>query len=356
MCIYVCKALQELEYEVLLASQTFQPSEFERLFGMGDIMENCTQLQIPKFKAVLPRLQSSQRLLYSLRIWPILAGTNVDVAFSTQSSPFFVRSKSTFHFIYDISNLFAYPPDASPLISSNNRLKKPYDAFQQKTREVLWRKRFSPPSWFFATGSKVLGDLRGKGYGNSSLLYPPARTMYGPILPKKRRVIQVARIIPDKRLEMFFDIAKRLPEYEFLLLGRNSLLTQEEFPGYSKSLLETVPDNVVYIESPLRQRPEVLQESKVYLYTGNEPGIVLSIIEAIAAGCVPLSPPRVGAADIIEASKAGYIYENIEAACRIIRTIMKTDYSDETVNEISKKADPFSPEVFERNIQGLVRQ
>jgi len=357
LCLHVCKTLQELDYNVTLASETFDPSALERMYGMGRVMENCSHIRIPKFKPANRRFQSAQRLLYSRRIWPMFLDIDASVVFSTQSSPFFVRAPKLFHFVYSANDLFGYPPEASPFVkyASKHSFKAPYYLLYQQIKENFWRKHYSRPSQFFAIGSRVLADLRQHGYRNSSLLFPPCRTTFSPRLPKKKRVIQVARVIPDKKLELFAKIAEKLPEYEFLLIGRDLTLVKNSYPrGYSESVLASMPSNVTYVESPLRARPELLEESRVFLYTGSEPGIVLSVVEGIAAGCIPLSPKGVGAADIIEASGEGFTYSTIEDAVGKIRKILETNYTEQEIYRISKKANLFAPKVFENHIKEAV--
>ncbi len=354
LCLHVCEVLQGLGYHVTLACDTFDPSEVERIYGLRSVMEKCKHAPIPKFEPIFPHFLALQSLFYARRVLRFFANTDADVVFSTQSSMFAIPGKRMFHFLYSISDLFSYPPGASPPI-------RPHDGhtgsgMYNRTLTFLWNHSVgkSSPTWLFAVGSKVLDDLRKLGYRNSSLMFPPCRTSFSPTLPKKKQVVQLTRIIPDKRLELFFEIAQMLPEYTFYLVGRNPARFQEIYPKYSKNLLAKIPRNVVYVEALLRERPELLQESKVYLYTGIERGIVMSIVEAIAAGCIPLSPVGVGAEDIINAAKVGFLYSTPEEAAQKIREVLEREYSAEDIFNVSRKAQLFSPEQFEGRIRALV--
>ena len=355
LCLHVCKSLQEAGFEVTLASDNFAPSEVERIYGMGRIMEKCAHFAIPQFTPVASRFLTIQRLAYAKKIWPILSKTNAEIVFNTQSSPFIIRGGRVFHFVYNIIDLYAHPPEANPRAPyrSDSAFHQPLYLLERSIRELFWEKRYSPPRWFFAVGSSVLQALKERGYPNSSLLFPPCRTTFKPKLPKKDQIIQIARLIPDKRLEFFFDVARRLPEYTFYLVGKSTPASQTIYGGYSRRILASLPPNVRYVESPIRDRRDLLEESKVYLYTGSEPGIVMSVVEAISAGCIPLSPTRVGAADVIEASGIGYLYHNADEAAMQIKTILQANSSSQEIYSISKRAEIFSPTAFEETIKGL---
>ncbi len=291
LCLNVCEALQEMEYHVSLACDVFRPSDIERIYGLGRVMEKCSHVRIPEFRAPIQRFMVLQRLLYAIRVWPMLRDTDADIVFSTQSSPFIIPQR-IFHFVYNADDLFSYPPAATPP-NHHHTDKGPrklyFDAMKKATR-FLWRKRPESQDWLFAIGSNVLGDLRKRGYRNSSLAFPPCRVNFKPRFPKKKQVVQAARIIPEKRLELYFDIASRLPEYRFYLVGRDAPLSRKLYPGYSTRLLSRLPRNVTYVDAFVRERPELLEESKVYVYTGAERGIGLALVEAIAAGCIPFLP------------------------------------------------------------------
>ena len=353
LCLYVCKALQELDFEVILASQTFDSEEAEKIYGMGEIMQACTPVKLPIYNPIRIDLRALQKLLYCRRAWPIFRNTDANVTFCTQSSSLFTPKMSkSYHFVYSVADLFAFPLGASPT-RGPTRWSRPTTLIWNKFGAEFWRNNQSQPSWFFALGSRVLSDLHRKGFTNSSLLFPPCRTIFKPRFPKKKQVVQVARIIPDKRIEVFAEIAMKLPEYDFLLIGRDSPSMRSLYPGYSETVLRKIPSNVKYFETPLKARPELLEESKVYLYTGIENGMVLAVVEALAAGCVPFAPIGTGAADFITASGIGHLYSEVNEAAQEIRRVLETDYASRELLDNSRKAELFGPSVFERKIQSL---
>lgn len=357
LCLHVCKALQETGFEVTLATSVFDPSEAERIYGMGDVMKNCQHVRVPEFRPLAPRLLALQKLLYAVRVWSLLAKAEGEVVFSTQSSSFIIPRKRSYHFVYSIVDLFNYPLGSGPGIQlgKTRPAGKFYHSFVKACRKILWERRFQRPTWVFASGSSVLRDIRTRGFRNSSLIFPPCRAAFKPSVPKRKQVVQIARLIPEKRLEMFFEIAEKLPRYHFYVLGREPPTQRKLFPAYRKGLLSKIPGNVTYVEGITREHPELLRDSAVYLYTGSEPGVGVALIEAIAAGCVPFSPHDVGNADIIEAAKVGFLYDTVEEAADKIRRVLESEYSESDIYALSRRADLFSAKAFEEQIKMLVR-
>src|SRR2546425_6213562 len=141
-------------YKVSLASDIFRPAEFEEMYGVGRTLEKCEHIQIPQFKPVVNRLSIPQRLQYSRRVWPMFSDTEFDVVFSTQSSPFILPRK-VFHFVYNVSNVYAYPPAAAKLNIhfTGGGPRGLYLRALRKYAELLWSQRAGTVDWFFAVGS-----------------------------------------------------------------------------------------------------------------------------------------------------------------------------------------------------------
>jgi len=351
LSLYVMKALQDNGYRVQLVCDEFNPSEVERIYGMGKVMANCDHIPIPEFKPFIGRGLAFQRLFYARRIKDLLRNNESRIGFSTQSSIFDLPGKRLYHFMYDITDLFLYPP----------LVKRESDALKKRVfwKIYYWSMR-RMKHWivgpnphvtrFFALSNEVLQELQKRGYDNSELVYPPCRLEFQPS-EKKPRIVQVTRIVPQKRLEDFCKIAEKLPEYDFLLVGRDNPILRTLNPSYAEKLLATLPSNVKYVHSSLRENPQFLTESKVYLHTGTEPGIGIAFVEAIGAGCYPVAPNLGGSGEVLEAIHQGMRYESVSDAVRCVHKAMNS-YTDTRLLRDSVKA--FSPEAFMDRIQSLI--
>lgn len=233
-------------YRVTLASDVFSPSEIEKVYGLSKVMEKCEHIRVPEFRPRVPRFMVLQKLLYARRVWPMFKGIDADVVFSTQSSPF-TLPKRVFHFVYSAGDVFGYPPAAAPLNPPVGMRgpRKLYFRALEWCQKLLWKKDLDSQDWFFAIGSRVLLDLKRRRFLNSSFALPPCRVSLRPRLPKKKQVVQAARLVPEKRLELYFDIASKLHDYKFYLIGRDSPVLRELYPGtpsvFSQSYPKTSP-------------------------------------------------------------------------------------------------------------------
>lgn len=355
LCLVVCEALQEIGYRVNLASTTYDPKKAETIYGMGGVLTKCSWVRIPDFKVKRSPLTPFQQIRLSLRLWNMFKQFDADVAISSQPSPF-RTSRRLFQFVYNADDLFSYPRFAAPFTFPTRRRgpRKIYLTLLGLLKGALWSQQGTENYWLFGVGGEVTRALRNKGYLNSSSTFPPCRTNFKPRFPKRRQVVQFARIIPEKRLELYSRLALSLPAYDFILVGRRDEVSDRIYPGYADALLSNLPPNMTYVESSVRERPDLLEESQIYVYTGLEPGIVLSVVEAISAGCVPYAPTGTGAAEILKEIGAGIVYQSIEEAANSLRLHL-ADKSNETESvEISEKAHAFSPESFKKWIQYLV--
>jgi hypothetical protein len=122
------------------------------------------------------------------------------------------------------------------------------------------------------------------------------------------------------------------------------------FPTYEKEFLSDIPPNVKPLNQFIRSCPQYMEDAKVYLYTGWEPGTTTSLGQAMLAGCIPVASPG-GGAEMVEALGHGFSYKNIDDAVAKVKLAMESDVSAEA---ISSAAKIFSPEMFTQRIKEIV--
>ena len=349
-----CKILQEMGFHVSILSDVFEPSRAEEIYGMGDVLGRCTHIRLPEPTLHPPfRLDYLTRILYVIRLARfsrVLNQKDFQLILSTQSSIFSFPGKRLYHFVYELNDLFRYP---MPLIVPPYSRPKPFKSVYFYLLRALYA-RLAPrpsPTWFFVAGPNLNHQFRSMGHQNSSLFFPPSR-VFEPKIPKKNQIIQVSRISPEKRIEMLFELARRLPQYSFVLAGKNPSAQRLLHPGYSDKLLSKVPASLDYIETPIVKNPELLEESKVYLQTSEEWGVLLTLIEAMSAGCIPVVPSVGSGAEIVKLAGVGYIYENLDDATEKIRLAMEGETRWSPL-EISERAKQFGPGAFENMIRKI---
>src|SRR6266849_2132373 len=344
LCLHVCRALLRAGYEVTLFSDTNDPAKAEHVYpGMGHVLAGCSHISSLTSHKSIPGIAVIKDLKEIRRSEALFAESHPEVTFCTQSSILHVPSR-LYHFIYSGAELFQYSTGYSP--SSFPRQKLPHGYIGAKrTLNNLVRRILNVeppnPNWYFAISPGVLRRLKEKGHSNSSLLPPPC-TQFPP-MKKMDQIIQVTRLIPEKRVEIFLEVAKRLPKYHFVLMAR----TKPGLEAYARDLLDRMPSNVTVVKASLREAPHLLEESKIFLYTGGEDAMMLTVVEAVSAGCYPIVGKNTGPAETVETLGIGGFFETVDD---LVQTITKA--MDQTVNpaEISERDRLFIPGRFEKKI------
>ena len=347
VALHVIKALQDLDFSVSIVTDNYNPLEVETNFRMGRILEKCTPIKIPPFRPIFPRFLALQRIQYAARVMKVLRNLQVDVAFSTQSVIYYIPGVKTFHIVYDMADLFEILPGGRARGPLASIWKKPYYMILRRTphTEPSTNRLFVPLS------QALEQQLSTFGYPHSSVVFPPCDMIFRP-RSKKKQVCLVSRIAPQKNIEDFMKIAQRLPEYPFILVGIHANLS----PSYSRKVFSIRPTNVEYIEARIRDRPELVEESKVYLYTSLEPGIGIALGQAMGAGCMPVTPAWGGGAEMVLASGVGYTYQNLGDAAQAVAQALESDQIRDHPDRVAEKAMIFSSQLFEEKIGNVVRE
>jgi glycosyltransferase involved in cell wall biosynthesis len=347
VCISTCLALQNLGYRVKLVSDRFEPEEIEAAFGMGEVMRECEHIKFSQLGRKLSRISSVPGIFLAWRSKLILAKQRADIVFVTRDPrrPDILPNRPLFRFMYEL-----------------DQLKDFWENYHYPMR-FLYRALYAkdgPPTTFLAVSTSLAGQLKREGYPITELVYPSYGRGFRPRL-KKNQVVQVTFLAPQKRIEDFMEIARRLPECRFYLVGRDTESKNRIYGGYAKSILDQRPDNVEYVEARIRRVPQILEESKIYLHTGKEPGMTIAVMEALSAGCFPVTPLEGGAGEVLRVAGVGFHYDKLEDAVDFIRAETGEEDTESTTSragltpaEIADKARIFGLEAFQSRIKDVI--
>ncbi len=345
IALHVIKALEDSGLSVSLVTDNYQPQEVEKNFGMGRILERCAPILVPRFHPLIPRLLALQRLRYSSEVMRVVKGLDVDIAFSTQSVLYYLPRMVTYHIVYDMADLFETlgGRERGPLGSF---WKKPY---YQLLRVILARD-LQANRFFVPLSGALREELSRRKYPHSPVVYPPCDLIFRP-RPKKKQVCLVTRIAPQKNIEEFMKIAEMVPNLRFVLVGVEAHAEQQ----YARAVLRIRPRNVEYIEARIRDRPELLEESKIYLYTSYEPGIGIALGQAMGAGCIPVTPAWGGGAEMVAAANVGYTYRERKEAAKTVSMAIESHAERDLPEQIAERSKIFSSENFERQVTKILK-
>jgi len=157
------------------------------------------------------------------------------------------------------------------------------------------------------------------------ILHPPVnvRAFASIKAEKKDYVITVSKFTPKRALNRVPLIAKNTRNASFLIAGATGTYSSDTISGLQKMIKDHgVYDRVTLLPNVSRLRlMRLLAQSKVYLHVMPNEHFGISIIEAMASGCIPIVHRSGGPwLDTLEErqGKNGFSYATVEEAAELI--------------------------------------
>jgi glycosyltransferase involved in cell wall biosynthesis len=341
------EALRE-GHEVYLASEKFDVETFEDFFGIQGLFENVHLLSYPPFRPAVKRAVLYQRLIYN-----------------QQCLRKIVSKERGFDLILNTAEVANQP--ALRLPSLQYCYFPEYFSHQETDApSKLWKLYYWPARVFYHSRVSLIDSLlavsdftrefvKEKWGRDSTTLYPPCPIdLYSDLHnhPKENLVITVGRIAPEKRMDLFLEIARRLPEVKFAIIGSVAL----ERKSHYENLRKTAPTNVSFVISPLRKAKEILGRAKVYVHCAQNEHFGITIVEAMAAGCVPVVHNSGGPREIVSAD-IGYRWNMIPEAVTLISRLVENDGLTRKFSKAAaSRAERFGPAPFESGLRRVLEE
>jgi glycosyltransferase involved in cell wall biosynthesis len=208
--------------------------------------------------------------------------------------------------------------------------------------------------------SKFIKDIMSCVKQDVVIIHPPVAVQKfvctGRKTDRRNLVIVSSRFLPQQNLELVPKLAKLLPKYDFLIIGpsgTNSRQTLEKLEEMINKL--EIEDNFkILTNQPSQKFLESLSTAKIFFRTLPHEPFGMAIVEAMAAGCVPIVPRNGGPwVDILDQKQGeyGYSYDSIEEAATLIDKLMKDEGLRREVSARTiKRAMTFESLFFEKKI------
>ena len=246
----------------------------------------------------------------------------------------------------------------------NNKYKKSlfwkayFKPYQIMTH--LLTKRALKRSNIIFTNSKFTQNAIKKVYPSfdPQVIYPPVDLeRFSSCLrsnSRENQVLVISRFSPEKQLEKAILIAKILKDTKFILIG-NLLRANQSYFKYLQKMIQDygLTHRIKLIPNATKdQIMNAMSTSMVYLHTMNGEHFGISIVEAMAAGLIPVVPSYGGCTEIVPME---YQYRDIKDASDCIsKNIDQYDgKKSQFVNAIAKQ---FSTENFRQNMKCCIEQ
>jgi alpha-1,2-mannosyltransferase len=239
-------------------------------------------------------------------------------------------------------------------------ISKVYDLFSGATDKIN-------RNTVLLTNSRFNEAIIKKSLGrHTSVIYPPVEVKrFEPLSENKKRqdlVITMSRFRPGKNLGHIPKVARVVGHSRFMIMGPSDRTSETTINEINQSARKLGVQNRIELltnSSQIALRT-ALSKAKVLLHTQFFEAFGMSIVEAMAAGCVPVVPREGGPwFDILEEKEGvyGFSYKSISEAAEKTRMLLE---NDELRNEISarahKRAMDFDSSVFEENILDVVNK
>jgi len=283
--IAVIESLNQLGFEVHLCS----------LSPLNKDIIKCSfgkELQVSGFK--IPRLVSGIPecdLLRSIFV-NVKPAVDADLYINTMAYSFpFIKPDKEGSLIMYLGRVPALPIDSDR--KDIHYLKKTFGRMLnplviKRLDKILER------TGIIATSNYVRNSLLDRWKVNAEVIYPPVdvdqyKCTIEDILRKDvKSIALVGRFEPFKRFETGILVAEKIDDCELHILGGRENDTYLEF---IKSIIRESSASgriKLYMQAPLEERAIVLRGCGVYLHPARDEDFGISIVEAMAAGCIPI--------------------------------------------------------------------
>lgn len=333
--------------EVYLASEDFDVTAFEDFFACPGLFKNVHMLTYPSFRALADRMVLYQRLLYhEWRLRRTLPkARDIDLILSTQDAAYMPSAKVP-------TIQYCYFPEYFVHLESN-----PSSLFWKMyylPGTIFYRNRVSYIDRLLSTSKFTQGFVREKWRRESTTLYPPCPIdLYQNLNGEKENlVITVGRVVPEKRMDLFLEIARQLPEVKFAIIGS----VAQERESYLQHLKDTAPVNVSFVMSPLTRVRNLMAKAKIYIHCALNEHFGITIVEAMAAGCVPIVHNSGGPREIVS-ENVGYKWNVVDEAVKHVSNVIENEKNRKELSKAAEsRAKQFGPGVFESGLTDVLRE
>ncbi len=346
VAIHGVKTALKIGHEVAFLSENFDVKRFEDFFDCSGLFDKVERITCPAFRPIAVRgFSLYQRLAYyQWKFRRLLSKQNrFGLVLSTQDVGYvpFVRAPVV---------QYCYFPEY-------------FSHLESHPSSPLWRLYYFPARMFYRNRVHSVDKLLStsnytkrfvkQAWGRQSMtLYPPCPIeLYSSQRSQRDDVaITVGRIVPEKRMNLFTEMARKLPQIKFVIVGS----VAEQRKTYYDWLRSNAPENISFILSPLRKVKDILARAKVYVHCAENEHFGITIVEAMASGCVPVVHDSGGPQEIVT-QDVGYRWRSVGEAVAQISELMKDNKLRQYLSSAaSARAQLFSTEAFESGLSNVL--
>src|SRR5216684_2597336 len=346
VAIHSILAAAKAGHEVSLLSEEFDEASFADFYGCPGLFDKVDRFYYPAFKPILgPRFLLYQRLIYHwLRIRKAVSRDSFDIVLSTQDIGYVPSTHAP------VIQYCYFPEYFSHLQTGSSPVWRLY----YRPASTYYRNRVGRVGILLSVSDFTRGFVAKKWERDSKTVYPPCPvedfSEFTNVKSRENLVVTIGRIVPEKRFHLFVELARIVPKTRFVAIGSLS----GETSAYYDQLKKSAPENVSFVLSPLRKVRDILGRAMAYVHCAENEHFGITIVEAMAAGCVPIVHDSGGPREIVT-SDVGFRWSNLSVAARQIGMLAENDSVRRELSVASSvRATQFRPEVFESEMKMIL--
>jgi len=346
VCLHIVKALIEEGHNVNLMCQPVKLSALESFLGANISRKNLYYMNMrampsaefkPKMRifSVYERMMRHTILKYCLK----RKIGNIDIEFLTQDVALSCD-------IGEKKIAYVHFPNYSPRLDKAGYRSKLVWKIYYAPIEAYWKSKIDDVDLFLCNSEYTKNAIKERWGKEAIVVYPPVDIDRFKRAPSKEKfVVTIGRFVPEKNYEMVVEVAKLLPDVKFVIIGRKQDATYyEKIESIKPANLKLPPD------LPENETISQLAKAKVYLHAMVGEHFGISIVEAMASGCIPVIHNSGGAKEIIE--DVGYVYTSAQECSEAVRQALSSDLDPEILIDRARR---FNAQRFEQQVTRAVQ-
>lgn len=140
-----------------------------------------------------------------------------------------------------------------------------------------------------------------------------------PVKTDKKIVMTIARISPQKKIQMFLDVAEKLNEFQFVWFGGSPEHSTEELLSVYK-----IPENVALL-GDVQNASSYIHFCDLFVLFSNFEGLPMTIIEAMSQKKAVVASNVGGIYELVDNSNGFLVENDVDYACKSIHCILSND-------------------------------
>lgn len=188
---------------------------------------------------------------------------------------------------------------------------------------------------------------------DSQVIYPPVEInrFRSELTKREPKIVILGRFAAEKNYELAVEIAEIVGEVEFIFLGSMG------DPAYYKKLERIVAEKrlshrIKFVSNvPMHVLREILGEARIYLHCRYNEPFGITVVEAIASGCIPIVPDGSAHRETVPFKELRFA--NAEEASEKIKNAIEGRY-DELLPKLQEHIIQFDEKAFQDKMIKLI--